>query len=139
MYPNEIVEPMRAETREMGFVELRTAEAVEIALSDTDGTNFVFINSVCGCAAGMARPGLSLALEKAKSKPDNLYSVFAGNDKEATEKARSFFQGYPASSPWMGLMKDGEIVAVIQRMDIEGHSKEEVAENLIQCFNSHCS
>ena len=139
MYPEEIVEPMRKETREMGFLELRTAEEVENALSSASGTTLVFINSVCGCAAGMARPGLGLALQNAKAKPDNLYTVFAGNDKEATEKARSYFHGYPPSSPWMGLIKDGNVVGVIQRLDIEGHSKEEVAQSLIQSFNTHCS
>ena len=122
MYPEEMIAPMRKETTDMGFRELRTAEAAEKAMNEQKGTSLVFVNSVCGCAAGMARPGLALALKNAEYKPDNLYTVFAGNDKEATNVVRNYFHGYTPSSPCMALFKDGNLVTMIQRLDIEGHS-----------------
>lgn len=138
MYPEEIVAPMRQETVDIGFTELRTAEAVKEALDDATGTALVFVNSVCGCAAGNARPGLALALAHGEKKPDHLYTVFAGNDGEATNAARSYFAGYRPSSPSMGLLKDGKLVAMLERMDIEGHSAQQVAMALIEAFNEHC-
>ena len=138
MYPEEMVAPMREEVKNLGFTELRTAEEAENALATKTGTALVFVNSVCGCAAGMARPGLALALNTSEQKPNHLYTVFAGNDKEATDKARSYFLGYPPSSPCMGLLKDGKLVTMIQRMDIEGHTAEEVSNKLVDAFNTHC-
>ena len=138
MYPEEMIAPMRKETTDIGFQELRTAEAAEKAMKEQKGTSLVFVNSVCGCAAGMARPGLALALNNAEFKPDNLYAVFAGNDKEATNVVRSHFHGYSPSSPCMALFKDGHVVSMIQRLDIEGHSTQEVAKTLGEAFSSHC-
>lgn len=138
MYPEEMIAPMRKETIDMGFHELRTKEAAEEAMTEHKGVTLVFVNSVCGCAAGMARPGLAMALSNAEFKPDNLYTVFAGNDSEATQVVRSNFHGYPPSSPSMALFKDGKLVTIIQRLDIEGHSTQEVAETLIEAFNTHC-
>ncbi len=139
MYPEEMVAPMRKEMIDVGFEELKTADAVDTALSDKKGTSFVFINSVCGCAAGMARPGIALALNKAEIKPDFLYTVFAGNDAEAASAARGYFHGYPPSSPCMGLLKDGKLAAIIQRHDIEGHSADQVADKLIDAFKTNCA
>ena len=138
MYPEEMIAPMRKETTDVGFQELRTAEAAKTAMSNSNGTSLVFVNSVCGCAAGMARPGLALALTDAEFKPNNLYTVFAGNDKEATDIVRSYFHGYPPSSPSLALFKDGQLVTMIQRLDIEGHSTQEVAAALLDAFNTHC-
>ena len=138
MYPEEIVAPMRQEVVDLGFEELRTSEAVDEALSNQKGTALVFVNSVCGCAAGMARPGLALALKKTDAKPDHLYTVFGGNDAEATAQARTYFHGYAPSSPSMGLLKDGKLAVMIQRLDVEGHTTQEVADVLIDAFNAHC-
>jgi len=139
MYPEEIVAPMRQEAVDMGCVELRTAEAVTKALKQGTGTAVVLVNSVCGCAAANARPGLRLALEHGDRKPDHCYTVFAGNDAEATQAARACFTGYPPSSPSIGLLKDGKLVGMLQRMDIEGHSAQQVAMQLIELFNAHCA
>ena len=138
MYPEEMIAPMRKEITDMGFQELRTKEAAEKAMNEKKGTTLVFVNSVCGCAAGMARPGLALALNNAEFKPDNLYAVFAGNDKDATNVVRGHFHGYPPSSPCMALFKDSSLVAMVQRLDIEGHSAQEVANTLREAFNTHC-
>ena len=138
MYPEELIAPMRKETVDMGFTELKTSEDVQKALSDSNGTSLVFVNSVCGCAAGMARPGIAMALANTEQKPDNLYTVFAGNDAEATAAARAHFHGYPPSSPAMGLLKDGKVAAMIQRLDIEGFTAEQVADKLIKEFDEHC-
>ena len=138
MYPEEVVKPMRQEAVAMGFQELRTAAEVNDALSKKSGTALVFVNSICGCAAGMARPGIGLALKKAEAKPDNLYTVFAGNDAEATKTARGYFHGYPPSSPSMALLKDGKIQTMIQRLDIEGHSADQVADQLLDAFMTYC-
>lgn len=136
-YPEELIKPMRDEAVEAGCEELRTAEDVEKAMG-LPGTSLVFINSVCGCAAAMARPGLKLALEHAEVKPDHVYTAFAGNDTGAVAAAREHFAGYPPSSPCMGLLRDGHIVAMVERMDIEGHSAQEVAMSLIEAFHEHC-
>lgn len=138
MYPEDIVKPMREEVVKMGFQELRTAAEVHDALTKKKGTAFVFVNSICGCSAGMARPGIGLALRQAKAKPDQLYTVFAGNDAEATKTVRSYFHGYPPSSPSMALLKDGKIQAMVQRMDIEGHTADEVADKLLDAFTTYC-
>ncbi|RMG39933.1 MAG: BrxA/BrxB family bacilliredoxin [Candidatus Dadabacteria bacterium] len=137
MYDENLVAPMRKELTDIGFVELRTAEQVEQVLEDASGTVLVFVNSVCGCSAGCARPAVRIALERSK-KPDKLVTVFAGQDAEATAKAREYFAEYPPSSPSMALLKDGEVVDMIQRHDIEGRSAEEVAARLVEAFNLHC-
>jgi len=138
MYDPVIVEPMRKELTELGVKELRTAEEVDQALKDATGTTLVVVNSVCGCAAGTARPGVAIALQHSV-KPDSLTTVFAGQDKEATERARSYFLGFPPSSPSMALLKDGKIVHMIHRQDIEGFSAEEVGAKLVAAFDQHCS
>jgi len=137
-YPPMLVEPMRAEARQLGCEELLTAEAVEQALSQQQGTTLVFVNSVCGCAAGGARPGLALALQHAH-KPDRAITVFAGQDLEATARARESFAPYQPSSPQIGLLKDGKLVYMMQRHDIEGRSPDSIAQDLKQAFDQNCS
>ena len=137
MYPEEIVAPMRQELVDAGFTELKSAADVDEAVGK-GGTALFVVNSVCGCAAGMARPGVRLALEHADKKPDHLFTVFAGNDGEATDAVRSTFTGYPPSSPCMGLLKDGQLVSMVQRMDIEGFSAQDVAAKLVDAFNDNC-
>ena len=117
----------------MGIKELRTTEEVDAALSSKNGTIMVFVNSVCGCSAGSARPALSMAV-KNKKLPDHLYTVFAGVDIEATARARSYFVGYEASSPSIAMLKNGAIVRMIERKDIEGRSADDVARDLIETF-----
>ncbi len=136
MYDPQIVQPMREELTSVGFEELTTAKDVDNTLAT--GTVLVVINSVCGCAAGNARPGATLAAKNPK-RPEKLTTVFAGQDKEATDKARSYFHGYPPSSPSMALLKDGQIVHFISRQQIEGHSPEEIAANLTSAFEQHCN
>ena len=137
MYPEQIVAPMRAELVESGFVELRSAAEVTEALKNNQGTALVVVNSVCGCAAGTARPGAKLAVKNGK-KPDHLYTVFAGNDAEATAEARRFFAPYPPSSPSMALFKDGELVHFIERHHIEGRSAQMIADSLTGAFDEFC-
>lgn len=137
MYDPRLVEPMRKELSSLGVEELTTAAQVDEVLSAAQGTVLVVVNSVCGCAAGGARPGVALALKHAKL-PEKVVTVFAGQDKEATEQARSYFHGYPPSSPSMALLKNGEVVAMLQRRDIEGHSPQEIAAQLVQAFDAHC-
>ena len=137
MYDPALVKPMRDELTQLGVKELTTPEEVDEVLPGTSGTTLVIVNSVCGCAAGSARPGVALALQHAK-RPDNLTTVFAGQDKEATERARSHFVGFPPSSPSIALMKDGAVVHMVHRHDIEGFSAEEIAAKLTQAFDTHC-
>lgn len=136
MYNPALVEPMREELRSIGVNELLTADDVDSAMK-LPGTTLVVVNSVCGCAAGGARPGVAKAIQHVK-KPNNLTTVFAGQDKEATEKARSYFHGYPPSSPSVALFKDGEIVFMLQRKDIEGFNAEEISQKLINAFEQYC-
>lgn len=138
LYDPTLVQPMRDELTSIGFKELRTAEEVEEALKSAKGTSLVLVNSVCGCAAGMARPGAALALTNT-IVPDNLFTVFAGQDAEATARARSHMLGYPPSSPSMALFKDGELVEMIERYQIENHSAEQVASALVNIFQKHCN
>lgn len=128
---------MRKDLTQAGVRELRTAAEVDEALSADTGTVLVVVNSVCGCAAGGARPGVKLALQSAK-RPAQLTTVFAGQDKEATERARSYFTGYPPSSPSVALLKDGDCVFMMQRKDIEGRSPEEIAKQLSSAFEKFC-
>lgn len=136
MYPAELVKPMREDLTNVGFEELHTATAVDQALSKK-GTTLVVVNSVCGCAAANARPGARLSLQNAK-KPDNLVTVFAGVDREATDKARAHMIPFPPSSPSMALFKDGELVHMLERHHIEGRPAEMIADNLIDAYNTHC-
>jgi len=138
MYDPMMVQPMREELTSIGFKELRTASEVDETLPDTKGTYLLVINSVCGCAAGQARPGVALALTN-KVVPDTLYTVFAGQDAEATIKARSYIRGYPPSSPSIALFKDGDVVAMIERYQIENQGAEQVAATLIAEFEKHCN
>ncbi|MEC0127733.1 BrxA/BrxB family bacilliredoxin [Paenibacillus pabuli] len=136
-YMKDMVQPMRDELTRLGIQELRTPEEVEASLPDAKGTALVVINSVCGCAAGQCRPGVSQALQH-DITPDHLYTVFAGQDKEATAKAREFFAPYPPSSPSIALMKDGELVHFIERHQVEDRSAEEIAAELTTAFDRYC-
>ena len=137
MYSEEVCTPMRNELTSAGFQELRTIKEVDEILTKTEGTILVLVNSVCGCAAGSCRPGALLSLENDK-KPDFLTTVFAGQDKEATERARSYMAPYPPSSPSIALFKNGELVHFIERHDIEGSLKHVIAEKLINAYNQYC-
>jgi putative YphP/YqiW family bacilliredoxin len=134
------IQPMRDELIRLGFTELRTAEEVDRALGPqaAAGTALVFVNSVCGCAAGMARPGAALALAGTAARPDRLFTVFAGQDREATARARERFGAVPPSSPSIALLKDGALVAFVPRHQIEGRSAEDVAALLAGALAEHC-
>lgn len=136
-YMLDMVQPMRDELTRLGIQELRTPEEVEQRIPDAKGTALVVVNSVCGCAAGQARPGVAKALEHDVT-PDHLYTVFAGQDKEATAQAREYFAPYPPSSPSIALMKDGELVHFIERHQIENRSAEEIAGDLTAAFDRFC-
>ena len=136
-YPEPMVAPMRAEMTQMGATELRSAEAVDATLADQHGTMLVFVNSVCGCAAGNARPALAMALGS-EVKPDQVVTVFAGQDLDATARARQYFAEYQPSSPSMALLRDGEVVHFVHRHQIEGRSPQSIAENLVQAFEKYC-
>ncbi len=137
MYPEHLTAPMAKHLTDAGFKSLRTPEEVEAILSKKEGTTLVVVNSVCGCAAGYARPGAIAAVQNSKV-PDNLVTVFAGVDGAATEKARSFFLPYPPSSPSMALFKDGKLVHFIERYHIEGANAEMIAANLKMAFDHFC-
>ena len=138
IYDPSAVQPMREELVNVGFRELTTAAEVDGTFSkDAKGTTLLVINSVCGCAAGGARPGVMMALQNAKI-PDNLVTVFAGQDREATERARSHLEGVPPSSPFIALFKDGSIVGVLERQHIEGRHPTDIAQALANAFNEHC-
>ncbi|WP_066223213.1 BrxA/BrxB family bacilliredoxin [Formosa haliotis] len=136
MYPAELVKPMREDLTKVGFEELHTAEAVDAALAK-QGTTLVVVNSVCGCAAANARPGASMSIQNEKH-PDHLVTVFAGVDKEAVDKARSYMIPFPPSSPCIALFKDGELVHMLERHHIEGRPAEMIADNLKDAFNQVC-
>ena len=138
MYSPLLVKPMREELVSAGFEELLSAEDVDRWIGQKEGTALLVINSVCGCAAGMARPGVRLALQHA-TKPDRLGTVFAGQDTEATARARNAFPEIPPSSPSMALFKGGEVVHFIPRHRIEGRDLESLAQDLTQAFDEHCS
>ena len=137
MYPEKLVVPMREELTSVGFTEMKSAADVDQALKNTSGTTLVVVNSVCGCAAGMARPGINLALQNAKV-PQNITTVFAGVDTEATERARNYMLPYPPSSPAMALFKDGKLVHMVERHNIEGSNAQNIANDLVKAFNEHC-
>ncbi len=137
-YPEFFVAPMRAELTSLGGEELRTAEDVDKAIHDTAGTLLVVVNSVCGCAAGKARPGLALALRHG-SRPDRMTSVFAGFDNDATAQARSYFTGVMPSSPSVALMKDGKLIYMLERHQIETRSADLIAAELRTAFDKYCT
>ena len=138
MYDERFVTPMRQELTRLGVEEMRTAGEVDAKLKDAPGTTLVVVNSVCGCAARNARPAVASALRHAV-KPDHLTTVFAGQDVEATTKARSYFTGYPPSSPQIGLLKDGQVVFMLERWQIEGRSADEIAKDLVGAFDQFCA
>lgn len=129
--------PMRQELVSLGFEELTTPSEVDAALADKEGTVLVFVNSICGCAGGIARPGVGEALRHSR-RPERLTTVFAGQDKEATEQARTYFVGYPPSSPSIALLKDGQVVHMLERHQIEGRDAQAVAADLKAAFDQHC-
>ncbi len=138
MYPEELVAPMRADLTSAGFQEFKTASDVANHMTDHSGTTLIVVNSVCGCAAGAARPGVKMGVAKASKKPTTLATVFAGVDGEAVQKAREYFMPYPPSSPSIALFKDGELVHFVERHHIEGRSAEMIADHLAEVFNDVC-
>lgn len=136
-YMLDMVQPMRDDLTRLGIKELRTPEEVEEHVPNAQGTALIVVNSVCGCAAGQCRPGVAEAL-KHPTTPDHLFTVFAGQDKEATAKAREYFAPYPPSSPSIALMKDGELVHFIERHQIENRSAAEIAADLTDAFDKYC-
>lgn len=136
MYPADLVKPMREDLTNVGFKELHSAADVDAAIKQA-GTTLVVVNSVCGCAAANARPGARMSLQNTKT-PDHLVTVFAGVDKEATEKTRQYMVPFPPSSPCMGLFKDGELVHMLERHHIEGRPAEMISDNLISAYNEFC-
>jgi len=139
MYPEELVAPMRAELTHNGFKEFKTAEDVEQHISTDHGTTLIVVNSVCGCAAGSARPGVVMALNNTEHHPDTLATVFAGNDIDAVNKVRELCLPYPPSSPSIALFKDGELVHFVERHHIEGRNAEMIAHHLIAVFEEFCA
>jgi len=138
MYDERLVAPMREDLTRLGVKELRTPEEVDEQLADAKGTTMVVVNSVCGCSARMARPAVAIALQN-PIRPDHSTTVFAGQDAEATARARSYFTGYPPSSPQIGLLKDGQLVFMLERWQIEGRPADEIAHDLVNAFNRYCS
>ncbi|HEX6915441.1 MAG TPA: BrxA/BrxB family bacilliredoxin [Chitinophagaceae bacterium] len=138
MYPPEIVLPMKAELTENGFEDMTTPDAVETTLKK-DGTTLVVINSVCGCAAGAARPGVIMAVNNATKRPDRLVTSFAGFDNAAVQKVREHMMPYPPSSPSIALFKDGELVSMVERHQIEGRPANVIAQHLISVFDQYCN
>lgn len=138
MYPEELVSPMRQELANAGFKATKTPTDVEEALNNKSGTTLVVVNSVCGCAAGTARPGVIKSLVS-DVKPDNLITVFAGVDQDATAKARTYFMPYPPSSPAIALFKDGELVHMVERHHIEGRTADVIAEHLKLVYKEYCA
>jgi len=137
MYPADIVLPMKAELTNQGFQDLNTPEAVDQAMSQS-GTTLLVLNSVCGCSAGTARPGVLMAVQQADKKPEHLVTSFAGFDLDAVKQARTYLLPYPPSSPCIALLKDGQLVHMIERHMIEGRPAQMIAANLMDAFNQHC-
>src|SRR5688500_5066495 len=138
MYDEMIVAPMRQELTRLGVAETRTAQDVDAVLGEKKGTVLVVVNSVCGCAAGNARPAIAMALESS-TLPDKMITVFAGNDREATQRAREYFVGYRPSSPAIALLMDGQVVKMFERYQIEGRQAHDIASELVQSFEQHCA
>jgi len=137
-YPEIMIRPMREDLTRLGVEEMRTADAVDETVRNSKGTLMVVVNSICGCAAGKARPGVALALQHGV-KPDKVATVFAGADIEATDRARSYFTGYKPSSPSIALLKDGQLVYMLERYQIEGRDANQIAGELTQAFEKHCA
>ena len=137
-YPEIMISPMREDLTRIGVEEFRTVDAVDDAVKNTDGTLMIVVNSICGCAAGKARPGVALALQNAV-RPDRVGTVFAGADIEATDRARSYFTGYRPSSPSIGILKNGELVYMMERYQIEGRGPEQIAAELKEAFEKVCT
>jgi putative YphP/YqiW family bacilliredoxin len=138
MYPELMVIPMREELVRAGIKETRTAEEVDAALA-SPGTTLVVVNSICGCAAGKARPGIRLALANTTNPPDQRITVFAGQDREATDRVRSYFEGHPPSSPAVAILRDGKLVYLMQRFVIEQSTAQQIAGELIRAFDEFCA
>lgn len=137
-YPEIMIRPMREDLVRLGFEELKTAESVDEAVKSTPGTLMIVVNSICGCAAGKARPGVALALRH-EARPDRLATVFAGADLDATERARSYFTGYRPSSPSIGILRNGQLVYMLERWQIEGRGPEDIAAELKRAFDECCA
>jgi putative YphP/YqiW family bacilliredoxin len=137
-YDPRLVVPMREELTRIGFTEMLTPEQVDERLAARDETVLLVVNSVCGCAAGKARPGVRLALEQGP-RPDRLLTVFAGMETEATRRARDYFEGYPPSSPQIALLKNGRVLHMLERKDIEGRDAPEIARDLVSAFETFCN
>ena len=137
MYDERLVAPMREELTRLGVEEMRTAESVDGKLKESHGTTLVVVNSICGCAARNARPAVAIAL-KSEKRPRTLTTVFAGQDVDATSRARSYFTGYAPSSPQIALLKDGEVVFMLERHQIEGRSADSIARDLTGAFERYC-
>ena len=137
MYDERFVTPMRQELTQLGVEEMRTPEEVDAKLKDAPGTTLVVVNSVCGCAARNARPAVAKAIRN-DARPDKLTTVFAGQDIAAVQRARSYFTGYPPSSPQIALMKDGQVVYMLERHQIEGRSADDIAKDLTRAFDKYC-
>lgn len=137
MYDEIMIAPMRHELTKLGIQETRTAAEVDKVLADHKGTTLVVVNSVCGCAAANARPAVTYAVQN-KKKPDNAITVFAGNDAEATARVRSYLVGYPPSSPAIGLLKDGEVVLMLERHNLAGRTAEDIAQEMREAFDQFC-
>lgn len=129
---------MRAELAQLGIEETKTAEAVDDAVKNTDGTLMVVVNSVCGCAAGGVRPGIAIALQNSETRPDRSITVFAGADIDATDRAREYFTGYGPSSPAIAFLKNGKLERVFERRDLEGRHPMTIAQTLMEAFTEHC-
>ena len=138
MYPEQLVAPMRTDLTSVGFKELKTPSEVDQSIMNEKGTTLLVINSVCGCAAGAARPGVKWALQTTKKKPDHLATVFAGMDTEAVTRARQLTLPYPPSSPSIALFKDGELLLFIERHHIEGRNAQMIGEHLLEVFKEYC-
>jgi putative YphP/YqiW family bacilliredoxin len=136
-YPEIMIRPMREELTRLGFDELKTPAQVDETVQNSKGTLMVVVNSICGCAAGKARPGIAQALQHSV-RPDKVATVFAGADIEATERARNYFTGYQPSSPSIALLKDGKVVYMMERHQIEGRGPLEIAQELTKAFDQHC-
>jgi putative YphP/YqiW family bacilliredoxin len=138
MYDERIAGPMREELTQLGFQETRTPQEVDAVMQEKNGTVLVVVNSVCGCAAGVARPAIALSLEN-DVRPDKMITVFAGNDRDATNRAREYFVGYRPSSPSIALFRDGELVKMVERHQIEGRAAHDIASELAAAFNQYCA
>jgi len=138
MYDERMVTPMRQELTRLGVEEMRTASEVDAKLREASGTTLVAVNSVCGCAARNARPAVAKAIQH-ESRPDALTTVFAGQDVDAVARARGYFTGYPPSSPQIALLKDGKLVFMLERHQIEGRSSDDIAQDLTRAFDKHCA